>query len=1780
MKTLVKLCPFAQRYFDPEETPNILKEMLPYFSTSFTETAFVTVGLLNLFAPTAPAPSTKKDLLPQRYLPTYYHLWSLVNKSRTFDTNFLDLFSRLARDSLAAEHVPFNEFGIFDKEQTVLVFSAILRLLDIPVGHATPPYSPAVDLSAGLGIMLERDSRKHSAAHHIARWIVMSLSPACLDREVSVMSLLEGLIQAIENFFHPSNVGAWTKTLAQLTHFLTDFFVMRWNREENGEIEIPPDRRLNEAIKKRFVLCLRDVVFMGIYSKSTTALNYSLSTLQSLAYLEPHLILPGALQRIYPSMQGLVEVHRTTSSLRSLQYLARTLIRTKGFRCHITTLLGFALPGIDANDLDKTFYTLSFFAAVSYNIPLRDLSDGRDEIQDNMLAIQWITQEMEKLEQQGSLVDLDYASMDEEKEEMILASSTANFNEFLSSFLGRVFTLLENLPENARARSTSPEDGIVNTLPAALRPMLSSLSPALYEVALNKIVDFVANHVIYQAKDAMAGICNAVCKVNPEKALAKLVPVLISSIRTEIDENGAASTRNAAGAEILPRDRGLVWNLSLLNMTIGNVGAAVLNHKQELLDIAIYMQQKCRGTSTLHISNFIRQLLLNLTLIYTYDCSPFEPDVIERGVSAAHWGAIQDPARLSIKWHVPNRQEIEFAAELFTTQTQTALSQLRNLMDGSSSVKREGSGKDWSDEVSSNLQLLRLLLSGISVLFDPKALSSGREAEADKVDEDTPMTEGNGTVDGEPLPDLSDTDKTLDGNDESSAKPTFLYPSGYALAPDEPLYNELHTLREQTGEVLHDVHCFLKENQEDDVSCFGPLYAAFRAWFIDVGMERTAHLLDRATRILSADEQPYKVSGIRKDYPRAILVRRASVYHLQRLRHNSVPRLRSRLDEKLLMDLAESSVSLYTEVRRNAQSAGESALKVILGARLLVIPLLVDAFKKAKQENDFPRIKGAVYSLVFGSLAKTVGRNWKYTPDVIRTFIEAGSADRPSVQKLCSGALFQVMEYGRPMERMAILDEDIVSAMAPMEPVDQQIASKKAFIRRRRVAIEQKKFELAEELIELARTSHWRKATRTATIVLSLGLRFDHVASENMIKLITVGAVDTHPGLRALYAQTMVALFTTIDVRAASNHDYANHIQNKYHFQGKVEMPVKGERDGWTDEFLANFAQPQAEHYVDHDYPGWLVWGATMPAYKAGTKRDVEYDELEWTKRKAIGQWLTRDWFVQFFAYMKQEPRDSAADKFRMANAMMLLYVFELMVRDELAVATLDEIQQEILTVFGDGSDKHQHRATAEILGGLIGSVLDSSIELREMVWAFCFPLIKKIFEDGLTPENSGYWTTFLHMVVQGQDPRRAWPLVQWLANFRLDMTSNAAFKESSQINLLQQCVIDTGWHFRLEKGIVQDFVGNIDHPYKGVREAMSQTLAVIFRTRHHESYPNVDQLIEKQELASSTGLRPYQPTTEFTAMMEDILAKIAKWRQERPPGQQSPSSYTSGGKTVLLLLDNMLSSYDCVQLLPFISTRFIDELLAMMDVKEDPELAGLAYHVFRHLPNIPHRVGEDIDMIDTLIRIGRSAASWHQRLRVMVNMQIIFFRRLFLISEEHRQKLLDCVAGMLEDSKPEVRMGASATLSGMIQCSPAQSRGHMVAQLCRRFTKMLEENPLPKKAKKLASSASSSTLSSTQATGTNTPTPEHQRLVVVRHAAVLGLGSLIQAFPYMSPPPAWMPEVLITLSSKAANDPGNVGSSVKTIISDFKKTRQDTWHIDVKVSTLSPGNRLVLDQC
>ncbi|PTB65615.1 hypothetical protein BBK36DRAFT_1121195 [Trichoderma citrinoviride] len=1741
-KQLLRLTINAHTYFDPRERRAMLQEFLPYFSLNDLQNAFVVIGALNSLLPSHPAPESEVGSHPADFFPTLFHLWSLVNRSKTVDVAFIDLFSRIARDHSNCSYVPFGEHGIFTKAQSDVIFTAILRLTLIPVGQANSPYTP-LDYLAGTGVYFEKDKKKYPIAYMIARLIVSSLSPICCEKEESILSSLEGLIESIDTFFHPSNQGAWSGMLAQLVLYLTDAFVSRWNREQSSELEVPKERKIDGALKQRFVNALKEVTFMGIFSKSTRVAQIYTNALQGLAYLEPDLVLPGALQRFYPSLQGLVEVHRTTSSLNGLQMIANIMSKLKGYRCHITALLALALPGIDANDLNKTQYTLHFIQAVAHSIPIVPLTSGESHIHDTTLAMEWVQGEMARMELEGQNVKIDYnAELTDEDEAMILRSSTAGFGEFLITLLGKVFTLLENLPDANQVRGGTPEDSVVNALPAALSPLFASMSPELFDIALEKIATFVSSHVVHQARDAMAWILNALCKVNPEKTLKVFIPMFVVSIRNEIDLNHAASDRTS-GTDYLPRDRALVWHVTMLAMSVVHVGREVLNYKDELLGIAQYMQEKCRGLPTILVSNYIHHLLLNLTHTYPIDHALYEPEVLERGLDVTDWGKTTAPADLTIKWHQPSPPEIEFAVELFASQTKSAAEQLELLLSDAPPVARKGKNKEWSDEVSRLMQQIRLVISGMATMFDPKRASGetiGKNSGAGHDDMDV---------------DAEDEDPLAEVAEDEELRPQYRYKAGYLLSPSDPVYERIHDLREQLGQLLTKTHSFLLQNEEDDVDCFTTLYIAYRTWITDVGIERSAHPLERHLRLYKSDIAAFKIKGLRKVYPRPLLIKRAEAYQMSRMKHNASARQKSELDKRLLLDLAQSCLSSYADVRRVAQSAQDSSLKVLIGGKPLVIPVILEGFRKSIENNDHDRIKGAMYSLFLTSLLRTLMRDWRFAPDAMKLYIQTAGIDKPSIQTIGSSIIYSLIEFGKQLERTVVIDASLVDTIKPAEDVSQAIGNRRRFILQRREKVEASKADLGLWLTRLAEGAHWKIASRCAIFATNLCLRFDTIAPPEFVDLVAKGTNDPHPGLRNYYLSAFTTLFSTIDMRAVYDHDFNNYLLEKeVDYRNKIQVPVEKGDAEFTKKFLDSFEQhpSEAEYMVDSDHPGWLVWGKSFTAFSARPKPFDNYDETERAVRDQIGKILTKDWLRQCFAYLKQEPRDANTDRFRMHNVYLLMHVFDLMHYGRTAIV-LEDVVDLVREVYGDGNDKHQHRATAEILGALLAGSSDDPPEIRHEAWQYAAPLMLKILDDDLTPENLQYWLTCLHLILDSKDPRRSYEILEELKMFRLDMSSNAAFKESSKIQLLEFAVADAGWHFRGVQPILNDFLAHIDHPYKAVREAMARVLSIIYKTRYYEAFENVQVLLDANKEASSVGLRPYQASDDLKATMKDVFGRLEKWRLERAPGQQEQSAYTCGSKTVLVWLDCTLSSHECTQLVPFFATPFMDQLLHMMDVKEDPELMKLAYHVYRHLPNIPFREGEDAEFIEGLVRIGRTAASWHQRLRALVNMQVIYFRRIFLTEAPQRDLLFTTVSDMLGDNQLEVRACAATTLAGMIRCSPSRIRNPMIARLKSRFEKELDQNPMPKRGPKLP--------------GTETPVDVHKQ-INRRHAAVLGLGALVEAFPYATPPPKWMPEVLATVARRAAGDPGVVGKAAKGILSEFKKTRQDSWTVDQKYFT------------
>lgn len=337
-----------------------------------------------------------------------------------------------------------------------------------------------------------------------------------------------------------------------------------------------------------------------------------------MAHLEPDLIIPGALKRFYPSMQGLLEAHRTTTSLASLSLLMATIARHKIYRNHVTTLLGLALPGIDPNDLGKTTLSLTFMISTCMLVPLWDLSDEGDH---TALASKWITQQMEILETMPGddyPESSEYPPLSPSEADAIARSSTGSLDEFVMSFFDQIFGFLTNMPDSHKQAKTA-EEILVPMITLAVSAVLQSLEPKLFTLALRKMQRFITENVYHNAGEATASICRCFVEIQPQESLDAFLQPIVCSIKDEIMENGAGQSGRITTTEVLPRDRTLLWNLRIFFALMGprTDGVHLLKKMPVINEIIKLTMERVRGTMFHFIGKTLSNVISSLTGIYT-----------------------------------------------------------------------------------------------------------------------------------------------------------------------------------------------------------------------------------------------------------------------------------------------------------------------------------------------------------------------------------------------------------------------------------------------------------------------------------------------------------------------------------------------------------------------------------------------------------------------------------------------------------------------------------------------------------------------------------------------------------------------------------------------------------------------------------------------------------------------------------------------------------------------------------------------------------------------------------------------------------------------------------------------------------------------------------------------------------------------------------------------------------------------------------------------------------
>ncbi|KAJ3337551.1 hypothetical protein HDU91_001432, partial [Kappamyces sp. JEL0680] len=625
------------------------------------------------------------------------------------DMVFLDLVSRLVK----GQHGIRSD--LLDAKMMDVVFMKASRGLGLPVGSGASGLesAPLPNGRKGLseyGVMdfpVGLSSSFHtSKSASFATIIVYSLE------DPKTLSHLQIFIRSIESFAHPSNHGKWSASIAKLMLEISSGLFHRTWVEGKADCQIPKAKRLDPAHVRAAVVLVNRIVQMTLYGKDANCVSSSQLAFKYLVRLGPSIVFPGLLESAYPALQGLTETHRTISALGVLYTTSSALAKRSLYPeggTSVVPLLMATLPGIDVNDISKSLTTLVWVFTILVHVPLIDTSKYPSSLAD------------------VEMVDGMSPTTTSDTNELV-KSSTAEFETWVLKFMERIFTALENLPQNFGVGSHSDygtqEGGLLDTIFFTTQILFNQCSDELEDVVLSLVAKKVKNGLGPAATEAIGYICSAICPTKPQKRLAKLLPLCTVAIREEL-ESGAGSTRTGSrfGATSHPfdfatmSDATLHWYQSVLKNIVGNSGSALLQYRSDIEDILDLMIEKCLSKrGYIWAGQLLSGVLLSLTSIYPMEFRSHPPSVWDslhfKKNAHLHWGETCDIENLEAQWHIPSPEEIQWAVSLAQKYLDLSMARLEQL--------QKSQEPNWSSEFNRWMALFSSCTSGIFTFVQPQ----------------------------------------------------------------------------------------------------------------------------------------------------------------------------------------------------------------------------------------------------------------------------------------------------------------------------------------------------------------------------------------------------------------------------------------------------------------------------------------------------------------------------------------------------------------------------------------------------------------------------------------------------------------------------------------------------------------------------------------------------------------------------------------------------------------------------------------------------------------------------------------------------------------------------------------------------------------------------------------------------------------------------------------------------------------------------------------------------
>ncbi|KAJ7293229.1 hypothetical protein C8J57DRAFT_19449 [Mycena rebaudengoi] len=1719
----------SRPYYPASEIPEMLAVFLPLVTaTTLLSMMPVLVSFL---------PPTHTHL----YLPTLLTFARSFN-SAVIDDRILELAGDLSEEHVAGAAGPAGEeggtkwkdIGIWSEADFNFLLGKGLGSMNVPVGSNRNSASTAAhaDTTHKWSLRIKKNiSRQQS----LARMLVYSMavdgpardSAAATPRNVDgklqqptgfiagskALDALDRLITSTETFFHPSNSGPFTISLTSFLQYLTAFYCQRTKEEEEKTCRTPAAQRLTPAIRRAFVMILRTPALLAMFSKDPLAMGCAQSSLRAMAMLEPSLIMPELLERAHGGLEVVNETHRTTAVLTVLNAISRTLVSEKlwfGGQKHLVPLLELSLPGIDLNDPVKTSCATTFIVAAIQHVKIGDLSmhqSGLPAFDEEMMDVAADPTPFPTGTEMG---DTPMLSKDEER--ALVRDSTASFADWVTSLFRRVLALYENLPEEGGRKNMTggkQEETVLNAIKSMMDIVCLHLSDHLFELVLKLVYDYATTNAKSNAVKAFGQLVGCLARVQPAATLARFLPHCIAQIEEEL-KHGASSVRTTSQNAAVPSDTTLHWNLAILRGCLGYGGAALLKHKEQVLGLLSLLVDKTKGERGFSgTGRLLTRILHNVAGVYPVNnrfvntnewMDPkFESD------HNAHWGRFYEAKDVVVEWHVPSVDEINFVMDILERIGKPALDKVEALLETTS--KWDGADRN---DFCRYLHACRSIWSGLPTIYKEQPKEIVNPCIREELE----------------IADI--VVKHLDVN------------AGFTLTdPSDLRYQKVVADRTRFGEVVQRAARALRQNTEgeDHIDAVMGVTRSIDVFLLSYAMTRGS--IDALHKNYTQARDTNRTWVRQKDNSRLVFIKRAQVFHSNRVYMHGLYRHRSALDDELIDELIELSISPYTRIRRQAQAIFVNVSGYYLRSTRYALPKLLDALRKG---NDPDRMKGALYLLANkGIMTYTLG-DLHYRGQLFLSLLDCQHEEKPSIQKLvatvaqdCANQIREEsahcdaysLEAPRLEDALASLETEFSCSVINQKLTEEAMAKSLVRAEQRGVAYDETVAAILE--VALRPKTHWRYV-QIATRFLSALLRRDVPISPAAARFFLEHSISPQPTIRNTAQLALVKMTSFIKMRTYSKSPEELWYDEWRHPLQKT-VPITD-----PEVFLESFTyavgdKEQYAAYVDKIETGFILWGPSVEGYKPfqGNTSAVSWESASQPSLRAVGELMLKDdYFQKLAALWSQESNKSSGNVDLRADNLSYIKSLAKMFEHEI----LDDILKTIDPLLSD-SDKFKQRAGAEFLAGLLRGSKHWPTPLLDKLWTWSIARLQLVLPQ-VKPDTFPFWQSVISLQLKDRDPRRNKPLLDWISSLPLDFAGTSSFEMSKSFFLFGLLVDGLRVHFRPSAdAAVKLLFDNANNGYNEIRAHISTYLHLILRDLWRPTFPSMEALLE----ACANSDDPLKMrVARYSDHVDGIVSQLPRLKEERlPPPRVSHSEYDKIGITLLQWIWICAYSSQAGLIMPYV-VPMMPEILHMSELNDSSDLqvySGAVLYVLSAI-SLPDVYVHEI--LGNFVTAIKSSTSWRIRLHALPALVVFFYRNLFTISaqKEGVSKVMDVLLDCLADENVEVRQMASKVLSGVVRCSQRQS----IVPLKNRFLALARKtSPLPGRRDAGYAEALRSL-----------------------HSAILGLCALIESFPYSVEP--WMPGLTDVLAAHAT-DPPPISTTIRNCASEFKKTHQDTWHKD-----------------